>query len=97
MDRRWKILLLVSVGDFMAYLDAPVVSVAFPSLQKSFPGASSATLAWVLDGYFIGFAAFLVMAGKLADRYGRRRLFVWACGCSPLRPWPVRWRRRWAC
>jgi EmrB/QacA subfamily drug resistance transporter len=76
MDRRWKILLLVSVGDFMAYLDAPVVSVAFPSLQKSFPGASSATLAWVLDGYFIGFAAFLVMAGKLADRYGRRRLFV---------------------
>jgi EmrB/QacA subfamily drug resistance transporter len=76
MDRRWKILLLVSVGDFMAYLDAPVVSVAFPSLQKSYPGASSATLAWVLDAYFIGFAAFLVMAGKLADRYGRRRVFM---------------------
>jgi EmrB/QacA subfamily drug resistance transporter len=76
MDRRWKILMLVSVGDFMAYLDAPVVSVAFPAIQHSYVNASSSTLAWVLDAYFIGFAAFLVIAGKLADRFGRRRMFI---------------------
>jgi EmrB/QacA subfamily drug resistance transporter len=76
MTRRWKILILVSIGDFMAYLDAPVVSVAFPSIQKSYGHTSPATLAWVLDAYFIGFAAFLVIAGKLADRLGRRKLFI---------------------
>jgi EmrB/QacA subfamily drug resistance transporter len=76
MDRKWRILILVTVGDFMAYLDAPVVSVAFPAIQRSYVNASSATLAWVLDAYFIGFAAFLVIAGKFADRFGRRRMFV---------------------
>lgn len=76
MSRHWKILLLVSIGDFMAYLDAPVVSVAFPAIHSSYPHTSAITLAWVLDAYFVGFAAFLVIAGKLADRLGRRKLFL---------------------
>ncbi len=76
MGHRWKVLILVSVGDFMAYLDAPVVSVAFPSLQESFRQTSPSTLAWILDAYFIAFAALLVLAGKLADRVGRRKMFI---------------------
>jgi EmrB/QacA subfamily drug resistance transporter len=76
MERKWKVLLLISIGSFMAFLDAPVLSVAFPALESTFKRVSVQTLAWTLDAYFIGFAAFLVVAGKVADRYGRRRLFV---------------------
>jgi EmrB/QacA subfamily drug resistance transporter len=76
LDRRWKTLLLVSVGSFMAFLDAPVVSIAFPSIRESFPEASTTTLSWVLNVYFLAFAALLVVGGKLADRYGRRRVFL---------------------
>src|SRR4051794_26504703 len=93
MERRWRVLILISIGSFMAFLDAPVVSVAFPAIGRSFPDASPTSLAWVLDVYFIGFAAFLVVAGKLADRLGRRRLFLagmalftlasLACGAAP--------------
>lgn len=93
MERRWQVLLLISIGSFMAFLDAPVVSVAFPEIHESFEGSSPTTIAWVLDGYFIAFAAPLAVAGKLADRFGRRKLFVaglWAftiaslvCGIAP--------------
>lgn len=78
MQRHWKILLLISVGSFSAFLDAPVVSVAFPAIARDFPETSATTLAWILDGYFIAFATFPVFAGKLADRYGRGRLFLTA-------------------
>ncbi len=76
MEHRTRVLLLISAGSFMAFVDAPIVSVAFPAIQESFPDASATTLAWVLDGYFVAFAALLVGAGKFADRFGRRRLFV---------------------
>lgn len=76
MERRWKVLALISVGSFMAFLDAPVVSIAFPSIQESFPETSPTALAWVLNAYFLGFAALLIVGGKLADRYGRRRVFL---------------------
>lgn len=93
MESRWKILLVISVGSFMAFLDAPIVSVAFPAIQRSFATTSPTTLAWVIDAYFVAFAAFLVIGGKLADRIGRRRVFLagmWlftldsmACGLAP--------------
>jgi NTE family protein len=76
LERKWKVLLLVSVGMFTAFLDAPVVSVAFPAIGESFPGTPSTTVAWTLDAYFIGFATFLVVGGRMADRYGRRNLFT---------------------
>jgi len=93
MERRWKILLVVSVGAFMAFLDAPVVSIAFPALQETFRATPATTLGWTIDAYFIGFAAVLVVGGKLSDRYGRRRVFMtgmWlflgaslVCGLAP--------------
>jgi EmrB/QacA subfamily drug resistance transporter len=76
MERRWKVLLLISVGAFMSFLDAPVVIVAFPAISHSFPTAPQTTIAWILDVYFIGFAGLLVVAGSFADRFGRRMMFL---------------------
>jgi len=76
VERHWKVLLLISIGSFAAFLDAPVVSVAFPAIAREFPGTSPNSLAWVLDGYFVAFATFPVVGGKLADRYGRDLVFL---------------------
>ncbi len=75
--RARQTLLVTSLGAFMAFLDATIVNIAFPDLRTSFPAASLADLSWVLNAYSIVFAALLVPAGRLADLYGRRRLFVW--------------------
>ena len=71
-----RILLVACFGAFLAYLDATIVNVAFPSIRESFPGTSIARLSWVLNAYNIVFAAFLIVFGRLADLLGRRRGFV---------------------
>jgi EmrB/QacA subfamily drug resistance transporter len=76
MERPWKVLTVVSLAVFMASLDLFIVNVAFPAIQADFDGASIAGLSWVLNAYAIVFAALLVPAGGLADRYGRRRVFL---------------------
>jgi EmrB/QacA subfamily drug resistance transporter len=76
MAHRWKVLLITSVGLFMASLDLFIVNIAFPDLAKSFDGASLPSLSWVLNAYAIVFAALLVPAGRIADRVGRKRVFV---------------------
>src|SRR2546428_12716262 len=57
----------------MAFLDATIVNIAFPSIQRSFPSVARSWLSWVLNGYNIVFAALLIPAGQLADLVGRRR------------------------
>ena len=79
LPRRWAVLGLISVGSFMAFLDAPVVSIAFPDIERSVDSSPTAT-AWVLNGYFLAFAVFLVPAGRLADRFGRRVTFLGGLG-----------------
>ena len=69
-------LLVASFGAFLAFLDATIVNVAFPSIRESFPDASIGRLSWVLNAYNIAFAAFLIVFGRLADLLGRRRGFV---------------------
>jgi EmrB/QacA subfamily drug resistance transporter len=69
-------LLVASLGALLAFLDVTIVNVAFPSIRQSFPDASLGLLSWVLNAYNIVFAAFLVAAGRLADLFGRRRLFT---------------------
>ncbi|HYC82112.1 MAG TPA: MFS transporter, partial [Solirubrobacterales bacterium] len=76
MAQRWKVLVLTSVGLFMASLDLFIVNLAFPDLARSFDGASLPGLSWVLNGYAIVFAALLVPAGRIADRVGRKRVFL---------------------
>ncbi|HET8561435.1 MAG TPA: MFS transporter [Marmoricola sp.] len=70
------VLLVASFGAFLAFLDATVVNVAFPSIRSSFPDASIGGLSWVLNAYNIVFASFLVIFGRLADLLGRRRIFA---------------------
>ena len=76
MEERWKVLLITSVGLFMASLDLFIVNIAFPDLARSFDGATLPSLSWVLNAYAIVFAALLVPAGRVADRIGRKRVFV---------------------
>jgi EmrB/QacA subfamily drug resistance transporter len=76
MARRWLVLLVTSVAVFMALLDVTIVNIAFPDIRRSFAHESLADLSWVLNAYSILFAAALVPAGRLADRLGRKRLFL---------------------
>ena len=71
-----RVLLVASFGAFLAFLDATIVNVAFPSIRESFDGASIEHLSWVLNAYNITFAAFLIVFGRLADLLGRRRGFA---------------------
>lgn len=70
------VLLVACLGAFLAFLDATVVNVAFPSMQQAFEGASIGALSWVLNGYNIVFAAFLIVFGRFTDLVGRRRIFL---------------------
>lgn len=69
------VLRIASLGVFAALLDATIVNVAFPSIARSFPGASVSQLSWVLSAYNLTFAAFVVAGGRIADLLGRRRIF----------------------
>jgi NTE family protein len=71
-----RVLLVAAFGAFLAFLDATIVNVAFPSIRESFPGTSIGGLSWVLNAYNIVFAAFLIVCGRLTDLLGRRRAFV---------------------
>ena len=75
MARRWQVLLVTAVAVFMSFLDVTIVNIAFPDIRASFPGSSLNQLSWILNAYSIVFAAALVPAGRLADRFGRRRFF----------------------
>jgi len=76
MERRWKILSITSLGVFMASLDLFIVNIAFPDIAADFGGTSLSDLSWVLNAYAIVFAALLVPAGRVADRIGRKRVFL---------------------
>jgi EmrB/QacA subfamily drug resistance transporter len=73
--RRWWTLGAVSLGLFMIMLDNTVVNVALPSIERDL-GMSLSQLEWVVTGYALTFAAFMLTGGKLADLLGRRLVFV---------------------
>lgn len=75
MQRKWWTLIAVSVATFMLLLDITVVNVALPSIREDL-GASFSDLQWVVDAYALTLAALVLTAGSLANRFGRRRLFV---------------------
>jgi EmrB/QacA subfamily drug resistance transporter len=70
------VLLVVAAAVFLASLDLFIVNIAFPDIEASFDGSSIGTLSWVLNGYAIVFAALLVPTGRIADRVGRRAVFL---------------------
>jgi EmrB/QacA subfamily drug resistance transporter len=72
---RWWTLGAVCVATFMLLLDITIVNVALPDIQRDL-NASFEDLQWVVDAYALTLASFMLTAGSLADRFGRRRLFV---------------------
>jgi NTE family protein len=70
------VLAIASLGSAVAFVDITIVNIAFPDIERSFPGTSLSTLSWVLNAYNIVFAAFLMAAAGIADLLGRRRVFV---------------------
>src|SRR3989475_9142914 len=69
------VLAIVAVAQFMVILDATVVNVALPTIQRHL-GFSEQSLSWVLNAYTLMFGGFLLLGGRAADRLGRRRLFL---------------------
>jgi EmrB/QacA subfamily drug resistance transporter len=75
MNRNRWTLVAVALATFMTYLDNNIVNVAIPDIQREL-GLSTAGIEWVVSGYILTFAGLLLAGGRLADAFGRRRLFV---------------------
>ena len=75
MNRNRWTLVAVGLATFMTYLDNNIVNVAIPDIQREL-GLSTAGIEWVVSGYILTFAGLLLAGGRLADAFGRRRLFV---------------------
>ncbi|HEX2741663.1 MAG TPA: MFS transporter [Rubrobacter sp.] len=73
--RRWSALGLLCVAQFVVVLDVTIVAIALPEIQDEL-GFSQAGLQWVISAYTLVFGGFLLLGGRAADLWGRRRLFV---------------------
>lgn len=73
--RRWLALSVLALAQFLVVLDASIVNIALPVLGEQL-GMSTATLAWVITAYVLPFGGLLLLGGRLADRYGHRRVFL---------------------
>src|SRR4029079_17228906 len=74
-DDRWLALAVLCAGTLMIVLDATIVNVALPAIQRDL-GFSQSSLAWVVNAYLIAFGGVLLLAGRLGDLIGRRRMFL---------------------
>jgi EmrB/QacA subfamily drug resistance transporter len=74
-DPRWRALVVLCAGMLMVILDQTIVNVALPSIQSDL-GFTQSGLAWVVNAYLIAFGGLLLLAGRLGDLLGRKRLFM---------------------
>src|SRR6266516_3439465 len=72
---RWLALIIVCLGYLMIVLDVTIVGVALPSIREDL-GFSESSLAWIANAYLLTFCGFLLLAGRLGDLFGHRRLFL---------------------
>jgi EmrB/QacA subfamily drug resistance transporter len=92
VERKWWTLIAVCVATLMLLIDVTIVNVALPDIQKALD-ASLSSLQWVVDAYALTLASFLLVAGSIGDRIGRRQVFSigfiiftgasFLCGISP--------------
>src|SRR6266581_4890160 len=73
--RRWFALVVVCLAQLMNTLDGTIVNVALPTIQADL-GFSQANLTWVVNGFLITFGSLLLLAGRLGDLAGRKRVFL---------------------
>src|SRR5262250_2736388 len=73
--RRWLAAIVMITGALMDMIDVTIVNVALPSIRRDLH-ASATQLEWVVSGYMLAFAASLIIAGNLGDKFGRKRMFL---------------------
>jgi EmrB/QacA subfamily drug resistance transporter len=73
--RRWVALAVVCMGQLMMVLDATIVNVALPAIQTDLR-FSPGNLTWVIDAYMVAFGSLLLLAGRIGDLVGRKRVFL---------------------
>jgi EmrB/QacA subfamily drug resistance transporter len=73
--RRWFALVLVCLSSLMIVLDSTIVNVALPAIQQDL-GFSQAGLAWIFNAYLLTFGGFMLLAGRAADLFGRRKFLI---------------------
>src|SRR5919202_995176 len=91
-SRRWATLGIVCFAQLMIVLDVTIVNVALPSIQHDL-GFSQGSLTWVVNAFLVTFGSLLLLAGRLGDLAGRKRVFLagvitftvasLACGIAP--------------
>ena len=74
--RAWVALGVASSTVVLIILDSGFVSLAFPELEEEFADTDRSTLSWISSGYFISLASLMLVTGRLAERVGRRRVFI---------------------
>ncbi len=95
----WPIFWVASVAVFLVSMDSTMLFAAFNALRAGFPNASAAEMSWVINAYTVVYAAILIPAGGLADRHGRKKVFMLgaatfliasaACGLAPTVAWLI--------
>src|SRR4051794_3972687 len=78
-NRRWAVLVIVCFGQLMIVLDTTIVNVALPAIQEDL-GFSQSALTWVVNAYLLAFGSFLLLAGRLSDLFGAKRVFLAGLG-----------------
>jgi MFS family permease len=71
----WWILVLLALAQFMVVLDVSIVNVALPAIKHTF-NMQTSTLQWIVTAYTLAFGGFLLLGGRAADLYGRKRVFM---------------------
>jgi EmrB/QacA subfamily drug resistance transporter len=74
--RRWAALIVVCFGTLMIILDTTIVNVALPAIKQDLKFSES-SLTWLVNAYLISYGSFLLIAGRLGDMFGRKRMFLW--------------------
>src|SRR5438067_5885466 len=75
VERRWTALVFIALAQLMIALDATIMSIALPSAQVALR-ASDAERQWVITAYTLAFGGLLLLGGRVADRFGRKRSFL---------------------
>ncbi len=95
----WRVFAIACIAIFMVSLDTTILYAGFSNILHSFPGATAADLSWAMNAYSIVYAAMLIPAGGIADKFGRKKVFMlgvllfvsasFACGASPSVGWLI--------
>ncbi|ACT48219.1 MFS transporter [Methylotenera mobilis] len=99
MANAWRVFAITCIAIFMVSLDTTVLYAGFNNILHSFPTSTAADLSWAMNAYSIVYAAMLIPAGGIADKYGRKKVFLvgvllfvtasFACGASPSVFWLI--------